>query len=199
MSCFEHTMLVIDSAAVAQDPVVTFACLCHDLGKRPVYDLYSKLHGHEEAGVPRINALCDRFRVPTEYRCAAVMAAMYHTKIHNVYELKPTTIVDMLDKIGAFHSRTNLNRLLLVCLHDSKGRGEPVCHDVYNNHLYVNALVDFLCTLDTKAIAKNAIDSGKRGPMVGAAIRSVRIAMVKKFKNENIHKYKEIDEKRRHT
>lgn len=199
MSCFEHTMLVTDSAASTHDPVVVFACLCHDLGKRPVYDLYGKLHGHEDAGIPRITALCERFKVPTEYRNAAILAAKYHTKIHNVYELKPTTIVDMLDKIGAFHSRTNLNRLLLVCLHDSNGRGEPVCNDVYNNHLYVNALVDFICTLDTKAIAKKAILSGKSGPLIGAEIRAARIAMIKQFKTNQIHKYKETDEKRRHT
>lgn len=199
MSCFEHTMLVLDCSAVENDPVVSFACLCHDLGKRVTYHLYSNLHGHEEAGVPAITVLCEQYRVPTEYRNAAIMAALYHTKIHNIYELRPTTIVDLLDKIGAFHSRTNLNRLLSVCLYDSKGRGEPVCNDEYNNHLYINALVDYLSTLDTKEIAKAAMDSGKRGPLVGDSIRQARIAMIKKFKTDNIGKYKDTNEKRRHT
>src|SRR5690606_6709386 len=61
-----HTMMVLDQACkLTADPVVRFAALTHDLGKAstPKDELPSH-RMHDVRGVPIIEKLCDRLRVP---------------------------------------------------------------------------------------------------------------------------------------
>ena len=72
-----HVMLVVRYAAKIGAPnVVRFAALTHDLGKAlSPPERWPSHHGHEEAGVPLIIDLCDRLRVPNEYRELAILTA----------------------------------------------------------------------------------------------------------------------------
>ena len=60
-------MLVVDTATrLSDDAEVRFAALCHDLGKGATpADILPSHHGHEERGVELLEAVCARFKVPT--------------------------------------------------------------------------------------------------------------------------------------
>ena len=116
--------MVLDQAALlSSDPKVRFAALLHDLGKgtTPRADWPSH-RGHEQRSVELIEKLCGRLRVPGDYRDLSVIVARYHGNAHRAFELRPDTILDMLEKADAFRRPERFAQALLACEADSRGR-----------------------------------------------------------------------------
>src|SRR5580692_10738411 len=95
-----HTLLVLDQAAIlSSDTAVRFAALVHDLGKGTTPKEQWPSHaGHEERSVALIEGLCARLRLPSEYRELSVIVARYHGNAHRAFELRPKTILEILEK-----------------------------------------------------------------------------------------------------
>ncbi|CAM4417401.1 multifunctional CCA addition/repair protein [Vibrio agarivorans] len=119
-----HTLMVAEQAALLSDSLpVRFASQVHDLGKgiTPKSEWPShKMHCH--TGVKLIKKLCDRVRVPNEFRDLAVMVCEQHSNIHRAAELKPATILKILNKFDVWRKPERLNDILLCCMADSRGR-----------------------------------------------------------------------------
>jgi len=119
-----HTLMVLDQAAVlSSDPKVRFAALVHDLGKgTTAHEEWPSHRGHEERSVALIEALSARLRLPAEYRELSIIVARYHGNVHRAFELKPKTILDMLEKTDAIRRPQRFAQALLACEADSRGR-----------------------------------------------------------------------------
>jgi tRNA nucleotidyltransferase (CCA-adding enzyme) len=119
-----HTLMVLDQAArMSPDPKVRFAALVHDLGKGTTPPAEWPSHrGHEERSVSLIDALCERLRVPGDYRDLSVIVARYHGNVHRAFELRPKTILEILEKTDAFRRPERFSQALLACEADSRGR-----------------------------------------------------------------------------
>jgi tRNA nucleotidyltransferase (CCA-adding enzyme) len=119
-----HTLMVLDQAALlSPEPVVRFAALVHDLGKGTTpRDEWPSHRGHEERSISLIEALGNRLRLPGEYRDLAVIVARYHGIVHRAFELKPTTILEFLERADAFRRPARFAQALLACEADSRGR-----------------------------------------------------------------------------
>ena len=119
-----HTLMVLDQAAqLSSDPKVRFAALVHDLGKGTTpRAAWPSHHGHEQRSVELIENLCERLRVPGEYRDLSVIVARYHGNAHRAFELRPKTILEMLEKADAFRRPERFAQVLLACEADSRGR-----------------------------------------------------------------------------
>src|SRR5262249_46466641 len=78
--------------------------------------------GHEEGGVPLIEALCRRLRVPNDYRDLAVLGARQHANIHRAAELRADTLLKLLESSDAFRRPQRFAELLQVCESDARGR-----------------------------------------------------------------------------
>lgn len=119
-----HAMLVLDMSARLSDRTeVRFAALGHDLGKGTTpAEILPGHKGHEERSVDLIQALCARFRVPTRYRELAVIAARYHGLVHKIGELRPGTILEVLEGADAFRRPERFALMLKVCEADYRGR-----------------------------------------------------------------------------
>lgn len=119
-----HVMLVLDQAArLSPDPAVRFAALVHDLGKGTTpADKLPHHYGHEERGVELVDALCERLRVPREFRELALLAARFHGKVHRAAELRPETALRLLQDCDAFRRPQRFEQLLLACEADARGR-----------------------------------------------------------------------------
>ena len=97
-----HTLMVLDQAVrLSADAKVRFAALVHDLGKGTTPHAEWPGHkGHEERSVALIDSLCDRLKLPSEYRELSIIVARYHGNVHRAFELRPNTILGILEKIG---------------------------------------------------------------------------------------------------
>jgi tRNA nucleotidyltransferase (CCA-adding enzyme) len=119
-----HTLMVLDQAArMSTDTRIRFAALVHDLGKGTTPPAqWPSHHGHEERSVALIDALCERLRLPGEYRDLSVIVARYHGNVHRAFELRPSTILEMLERSDAFRRPERFSQALLACEADSRGR-----------------------------------------------------------------------------
>ncbi|GMQ96590.1 MAG: multifunctional CCA addition/repair protein [Gammaproteobacteria bacterium] len=124
IDCGIHTLMVLEQAALlTTDPVIRFAALVHDLGKGTTpTNILPRHHGHEARSVELINALCDRYKAPREYRELAVVTARWHSHVHKVRELKPSTLLDALEGADAFRRPDRFEQFLIVCEADARGR-----------------------------------------------------------------------------
>ena len=119
-----HVMQVIDCAARAGLELPTrFACLTHDLGKGVTPSgKWPAHHGHEELGVKLVEQVCKRLRVPTDCRDLAVMTAREHGNVGRALQLRPNTIVKLLERCDAFRKPARFSQMLLATECDSRGR-----------------------------------------------------------------------------
>jgi tRNA nucleotidyltransferase (CCA-adding enzyme) len=125
IDCGIHTLLVLQQAVKLSDaPEVRFAALTHDLGKglTPA-DILPSHHGHELVSRQLTTQLCERLKVPTRFRELAEHVAEQHGRIHKALELRPKTLLNVLETTDAFRKPERFEQLLLACEADSKGRG----------------------------------------------------------------------------
>ncbi|MCG9581525.1 multifunctional CCA addition/repair protein [Vibrio tubiashii] len=119
-----HTLMVAQQAALLSESLpVRFASQVHDLGKgiTPESEWPShKMHCH--TGLKLIKSLCERVRVPNEYRDLALMVCEQHSNIHRAAELRPETKLKVLNKFDVWRKPERLQDILICCMADSRGR-----------------------------------------------------------------------------
>ncbi|HHY0362292.1 TPA: multifunctional CCA addition/repair protein [Vibrio cholerae] len=119
-----HTLMVAKQAAQLSDSLpVRFAAQVHDLGKgvTPPSEWPShKLHCH--TGLNIIESLCERIRVPNEFRDLALAVCAQHSNIHRANELKPATKLKVLGLLDVWRKPERLEQVLLCCEADHRGR-----------------------------------------------------------------------------
>jgi len=119
-----HTMLVIDTAARRACALpVRFAALLHDLGKgtTPAAELPRHV-GHEARSVALVGEVCARLKAPAECRDLVLLAARFHGDIHRAAELRPATVVKVLEQADALRRPQRFAQLLEACACDFNGR-----------------------------------------------------------------------------
>lgn len=119
-----HVMLCLKRAAELQAPVtVRFAVLVHDLGKGTTPPAQWPKHLlHESRGLPLIEAVCKRLRVPNAHRELALATAREHTNVHRALQLRPDTVLKLLERTDAFRRPERFGEMLLACQCDAQGR-----------------------------------------------------------------------------
>ncbi|ENQ4672174.1 multifunctional CCA addition/repair protein [Vibrio cholerae] len=119
-----HTLMVAKQAArLSESLPVRFAAQVHDLGKgvTPPSEWPShKLHCH--TGLNIIESLCERIRVPNEFRDLALAVCAQHSNIHRADELKPATKLKVLGLLDVWRKPERLEQVLLCCEADHRGR-----------------------------------------------------------------------------
>jgi len=170
-----HVMLALQYAArQGASGAVRFAVLTHDLGKAQTPKAeWPSHHRHEEFGVPLINELCDRFKVPNGHRELAILTARHHTLVHRAMELRPATVLTLLENCDAFRRPERFAELLLACEADARGRtgreSAPYPQAAYLRQALAAAA----------AVALSASDRrGLEGAEIGAELRRRRLAAV---------------------
>ena len=171
-----HTMLALLWAAGAGLPAsARFAVLTHDLGKAlTAPERWPSHHGHEDGGVPAIEALCARLKVPNEYRDLALLTARHHTRVHRARELRPDTVLKLLETTDAFRRPDRFEELLAACEADARGRtgleAQPYPQAEYLRRVRTAAAAVTLSPDERQ---------GLEGPAIGERLREKRLAAIK--------------------
>ena len=174
-----HTLMVVDQAArLTPDPQVRFAALVHDLGKgtTPAHILPGH-RGHEERSVELVNGLCDRLRVPNDFRNLALLVARYHGRSHRVAELRTATVLETLEAADAFRRPERFEQFIVACEADARGRGG------LEDQPYPQA--DRLRAARAAAAAVDPSDlvaEGLKGPEIGRALHGRRLEAVRRVR-----------------
>ena len=183
----DHVDLVVDYAAQHyNDPEITWAAFCHDLGKAASWKFSQSYYGHAEQGVPIVERLCDRLKVPKSFRELAVITTQYHTKIHGALEMKPSSIMKLFEMTSAIKKPERFIKFLKACKSDAKGRGYPKCDEAYPQFDYMVNALRVVQSVDVKEIARQSAAQERYGVLIGADIRLARLNALKGFKKEYV-------------
>ncbi|MCK5897575.1 MAG: multifunctional CCA addition/repair protein [Methylococcales bacterium] len=176
-----HAFLSLNQACLlSEKPEVRFAALLHDLGKAltPKHLLPSH-HGHEKSGLKPLACLCQRLRVPNQFKKLAKLVMEYHTHCHRAFELKASTLVNLLMESGSLKNPENLNDFLFACESDSKGRtGKEGL--LYPQAAYMKQVLKAAISIDTSAILQSELE----GKAIGEAIYKARVHAVNEIRKK---------------
>lgn len=166
-----HTLMCVDAAARARHPLdVRVAALLHDLGKAATPRAEWPSHrGHDARGLPLVKKFCERLRVPAAPRDLALAVTRDHLLVHKVHELRPETLLALLERFDAFRRPERFELALNGCECDARGRlGFEDC---------AYPQTDYLRHAERAAAVPNAevIADGFAGPAVGMEIQRRRL------------------------
>jgi len=170
-----HVMLAVRySAGVGASTAVRYAALTHDLGKALTpKDMLPSHRGHEEAGVALVEALSERLKVPNGFRELAVLTSRHHALVHRAAELRPTTLLTLLETVDAFRRPERFAELLLACECDKRGR-TGLEDQPYPQREYLLAARDAAAAVTLSEQER----AGLQGRAIGEKIREKRLAAV---------------------
>jgi tRNA nucleotidyltransferase (CCA-adding enzyme) len=171
-----HVGMVLDMAArlAPGDALIGWCALTHDLGKALTPpDKLPSHPGHEHAGVAPLEALCTRLKVPSDYAALALLVCRLHLLAHTALELKPATVLGLLEQLDAFRRRERFDQFLLACEADRRGRLGLAEADYPQARFLRRA-----CTAAAQVDAQPFIDRGLAGPAIGAAMRDARVRAI---------------------
>ena len=175
-----HVMMALERAVeLSADTRVRFAVLMHDLGKAETPEAEWPRHiAHEQRGVALVKGLCQRLRVPKEYRELAILASRFHTHCHRAAELKASTLLKTLEKLDAFRRPERFEHFLLVCEADARGRLG------YESSAYPQAEIFRLALQAARKVdIKSIVAEGLNGSAVAERIHKQRIAAISSFQS----------------
>ena len=175
-----HVMMALACAVrLGASTPVRFAVLMHDLGKAATpKNLWPSHHGHEEAGVVLIEALAARLRIPNEHTELAVLTARHHGLVHRALELKPATILGLLEKTDALRRPERFASLLLACEADARGRA-GLEERAYPQADYLRQAVEAVAAVTFSEQDRQ----GLIGPAIKEKLREKRLAMLARMVN----------------
>lgn len=123
----------------------------------------------EKAGVPLVHAMCDRLKIPNEFRWMGAVASEFHLNIHRVKELNHKTLLDKFISMGALNNTNRFYELLEVCKIDAQGR-LGLNDVVYNQIEYAKMAVSLL-----KAINYTEVLDGVPKERIVDTVRKIRL------------------------
>jgi tRNA nucleotidyltransferase (CCA-adding enzyme) len=124
IDCGIHSLMVIEqAAALSTEADVRFAALVHDLGKATTAkNILPKHTGHEKRSIKIVKSLSERLQVPAAFRDLGCLAAEFHAHTHRAFELRPSTVLKVLNRVDAFRRPERFEKFLLACEADWRGR-----------------------------------------------------------------------------
>lgn len=170
-----HTLMTLTMAAALSERVdVRFATLFHDVGKALTPpEKWPSHHGHGAAGVPLVEALCQRLRVPNNIRDLALLVTEFHDVIHTIERQPPEALVALFDRLDAWRKPQRIEQIALTSEADVRGRA-GLENIPYPQGDYLRRAFALALEVPTKAV----VDAGFKGAAVREELTRRRIAAV---------------------
>ncbi|WP_313363811.1 multifunctional CCA addition/repair protein [Mixta calida] len=158
-----HTLMTVAIAAqLTPETDVRFATLCHDVGKALTPPEKWPSHpGHGPAGVPLVENICQRLRVPNTIRDLAVLVAEFHDVVHTIENQPAERLIALFDRIDAWRKPQRVEQLAQTSEADARGRAGWESNP-YPQGAYVREAFRIAQAVPTKAV----IEAGFKGAQV---------------------------------
>ncbi len=151
----ERLPVLAAASALSPSPVVRFAALACDM--QP-----------QDGG---LDELCDRYRVPNDYRQLAALVAQYRGQAHAIESASAADIMSLLESVDALRRSERVDDFLTACEADARATG--LVTDAYRQAKRLQQAL--------RVAQDTSVDTGgKSGPEIGAAIRAARVAAIGK-------------------
>ena len=177
-----HTLMTLAIAAqLTEDIAVRFATLFHDVGKALTPpEKWPSHHGHGPAGVPLVEHLCQRLRVPNALRDLALLVTEFHDLVHTVDRQSPETLVALFDRIDAWRKPQRVEQLALTSEADARGR-TGFENNAYPQGDYLRKAFEIVVNVSTKEV----VAAGFKGVEVREELSRRRVKALGEWQVKN--------------
>ncbi len=173
----EHILLCLQQVCIlSDDPAVRYATLVHDVGKGLTPpDQWPSHIGHEKSGLSLLTEIEMRLPIPREYAALSRLVCEHHTKLHRAKELRPNTLLTLLENLDAIRRPERMEKFLAACEADARGRTGLEKRD-YPQGDYLRAALNVVLAINSgETIAASPDKEPKE------AIAAARLAAVSEF------------------
>ncbi|TWH64443.1 tRNA nucleotidyltransferase (CCA-adding enzyme) [Azomonas agilis] len=167
-----HVLLVLQQSAQHRYPLeVRWAGLVHDVGKGTTDSREWPRHiAHETRGLPLIRALNQRWRVPKACQELALLVSEFHTHAHRALELRPATLLKLLQQLDALRRPERFELYIAACEMDSRGR-LGFEQRLYPQAAYLRGALRVARQVEPQPL----IEQGYKGADLGEALEAARL------------------------
>lgn len=171
----EHMLMTMNLAArEAWSPRVVFALLLHDLGKGITPPAEWPRHiGHEKSGIPLVERVCQRLRVPGAYRDLALKVCELHLRCHRVCEMRPAKLMALIESADLLRRPETLPEFVHACEADYRGR-KGLESRPYPQAQRLRAALDAALSVRARDLDRKDLE----GAEVGRLLRQERIRAI---------------------
>jgi len=159
---------------------VRWACLLHDLGKgRTPPSEWPRHIAHEHRGLKLIAAVNARCKAPRDCAELALLVGEYHTHGHRALELRPNTLLELLQSFDVYRRPQRFEEFLAACEMDARGRLGLEQRD-YPQAAYLRGAMQA-----ARAVAvQPLVEEGFKGAELGEALQRERLKALKDYKEK---------------
>lgn len=174
-----HTLSVLEQAALHGQPLaVRWACLLHDLGKGTTRPSEWPRHiAHEQRGVKLIKAVNERFKAPKDCQELALLVGEYHTHGHRALELRPSTLLELLQSFDVYRRPQRFEDFIMACEMDARGR-LGLEDRAYPQADYLRGAAQAARSVAVQPL----VAKGYKGSALGEALKAARLEALKGYK-----------------
>lgn len=174
-----HVLGVLRQCAEHRQPLsVRWACLLHDVGKGLTAPADWPRHiAHEQRGLKLIRAINRRCKAPKDCQELALLVGEYHTHGHRALELRPATLLELLQSCDAYRRPQRFEEFIAACEMDARGR-EGLEQRAYPQAAYLRGALQV-----ARAVAvQPLLERGLEGAELGEALKRERLQALKAYK-----------------
>ncbi|MCW3149576.1 multifunctional CCA addition/repair protein [Stutzerimonas stutzeri] len=173
-----HILGALRQCAEHRQPLpVRWACLLHDLGKgRTPPSEWPRHVAHEQLGLPLIDAVNTRYKVPRDCQELARLVGEFHGLGHRAPKLSASTLFELLQHFDIYRRPERFEQFIAACEMNARGR-KGFEQTAYPQAAYLRG-----AAAAARAVAvQPLLELGYRGPELGEALKRERLKAVTQY------------------
>ncbi len=177
-----HVLSVLRQCAEHDQPLsVRWACLLHDVGKGLTPEAEWPRHiAHEHKGLRLIQAINERCKAPRDCAELAMLVGELHTHGHRALELRPSTLLELLQRFDVFRRPQRFAEFVAACEMDARGRLGLEQRE-YPQGAYLLGAAEAARQVPVKPL----LEKGLKGAELGEALNRERLQALKAYKAQH--------------
>ncbi|MAE23484.1 multifunctional CCA addition/repair protein [Pseudomonas sp. ALS1279] len=177
-----HVLRVLHQCAEHDQPLnVRWASLLHDVGKGLTpEDEWPRHIAHEQKGLRLIQAINERCKAPRDCAELAMLVGEFHTHGHRALELRPSTLLELLQRFDVFRRPQRFAEFVAACEMDARGRLGLEQRD-YPQGAYLLGAAEAARQVPVKPL----LEKGFKGAELGEALNRERLKALKAYKAQH--------------
>ena len=177
-----HVLSVLRQCAEHDQPLnVRWASLLHDVGKGLTpEDEWPRHIAHEQKGLRLIQAINERCKAPRDCAELAMLVGEFHTHGHRALELRPSTLLELLQRFDVFRRPQRFAEFVAACEMDARGRLGLEQRE-YPQGAYLLGAAEAARQVPVKPL----LEKGFKGAELGEALNRERLQALKAYKAQH--------------
>ena len=177
-----HVLSVLRQCAEHDQPLnVRWASLLHDVGKGLTpEDQWPRHIAHEQKGLRLIQAINERCKAPRDCAELAMLVGEFHTHGHRALELRPSTLLELLQRFDVFRRPQRFAEFVAACEMDARGRLGLEQRE-YPQGAYLLGAAEAARQVPVKPL----LEKGFKGAELGEALNRERLKALKAYKAQH--------------